>query len=1685
VAIAPRLARSVLLSALALLVGIGAVLSLGQTPAHAATTGTVSGVVTLGSVPVGPDVEVHLYPAYPTTGDQVVVTTDVDSHYVFTDVPNGNYNMVIQSTSEYPTAFVRIFTLTNAVSSKVIDIPIAPFPTGISSVVGTLVDAVSGLPIEDATADFRGNNQAKDTEIHTGPDGAFAIHDLPAGSYTMYLGAAGYVGQQLSLEVGTGEEVNASTGLVLGDSEIGGRVLDEEGQPLPDMSIDIVSDSDPTQHDNAQTAEDGTFIRQGLAAGGYTVSLGGIWTDWVETSVHVVIAAGTPGDVELTAVARVLTTISGNINNAGGANLSGICTELWDLDLPADVPDRIVAGADETTSNGDFVVTRVGAGNYALHFADCSTRTPGFASTFLGGVPSVNSSGLQIIHVEEGTPVTGISINLKPGAAISGYVNLLSGDGVTDFPATRGVATAVFQKIDGAWEELSHAGSFAGYGDPGSFTVRGLPAGSYRIMFTDSGSPAYIRYKDQFWPAASTVDTATTITLTSGQSRTGVNATVAVPTPATAPVPSDDSKLTGYQEDIIDAPDAAKQGDKVTVDVGADHAGEWVSVWGHSTPTAMSSSWVRVGKSGKVSVSVPGSMVTGDHKIVVQNATNGVLGWSDLALANGPYPATEPGSVTVDSAALTLHAITTDFPASTSITGYQWFRGNTAIPGKTSADYTLTPADQGALLKVQVSATIPGYATTTRSSTPAIYSLVRADGALSISGVPRLDRPLHAENTLTYSLLGSTVTPTLEYQWLRNGVAIALDSTDDTYMPKVADIGKKLTVRVTATVPGRLPVVTVSAATAAIGKGLFTPVAMPPEISVTYAPVTYFADLFATGMSADHFAYQWLRDGASIPGATGDTYLPGDADWGKTVTVRMTMTKANYETAVVTFAPRADSLVPTPARPQILGGVGVGEHLVVGDRSYQRPAAYVVPDETYQWYVGSVPVATTREYVVAAADKGKTITVKVTAVDPDGMSIRSVSTSLPTQVVAQFAMGSVDLDPATATGAATLVAPNSGITYPANPKVTYQWFRGGIAVAQQTKSTYLLTTADYGKAVWVRLTISLPTWTTVVKDSPALDYSIRQDSIPTLETTAWQVGLPAHVTGQSYFNKDEASFVPTLSYQWLRNGVAIANAHSATYTPVAADYTKKLSLRITAKADGYVPFVYTTLPGGVVAKGVTTSVPDVQVQMTTPGTLVASLVPGSLSPASPDPVLKYVWMRGPTTITGATAPTYKLTAADYGKSISVKVTVTRANFTVPTVALPATPGVDYSIVPDGLPAIDDLTPQVGDVLHVTQPGCTQSGGPVACSVAGYQWSVGGVKVATPAGTAASFTLPLSALNKTVSVSVRYGTGVFAGPAQASAATPPVAAGETAGLAYAAIVRTITPAGLAATVDAGEIVPATPAPTYTYQWYKRSPLSGPSDWILITGATKVNYAFTANDRGALFMVAVTMHRAGFIEPEVVLGADPDLGDVADPSSSFYWSDWNSTGWVRGTSHAVIGEVATPEPITFTEWDGVTPVAVTEKCQWFNDHGIITGATSCSYPVTAAQRGRCLYVQYSVTAPGRLGLTGKSTACIPVFEGTIVPSTPPAIGPQAPIVGDTLTITDPATWTTAVGAFVPTASELRYQWYRGATIIDGATSATYAAVAADVGYALHVKVFADRDLYYTGEASSNETAVVPTP
>lgn len=130
---------------------------------------------------------------------------------------------------------------------------------------------------------------------------------------------------------------------------------------------------------------------------------------------------------------------------------------------------------------------------------------------------------------------------------------------------------------------------------------------------------------------------------------------------------------------------------------------------------------------------------------------------------------------------------------------------------------------------------------------------------------------------------------------------------------------------------------------------------------------------------ADSYTYQWRADGVSIAGATASSYTLPSALQGKQLTVVVTARKAGHPAVMATStavlvkgaAPKATTA------PSITGTAIVGKVLTLSRGTWTpTPTSY-----TYEWYADGklITGATRTTFTLTAAQRGKRITVKVTA----------------------------------------------------------------------------------------------------------------------------------------------------------------------------------------------------------------------------------------------------------------------------------------------------------------------------------------------------------------------------------------------------------------------------------------------------------------------------------------------------------------------------------------------------------------------------------------------------------------------------------------------------------------------------------------------------------------------------------
>jgi hypothetical protein len=231
---------------------------------------------------------------------------------------------------------------------------------------------------------------------------------------------------------------------------------------------------------------------------------------------------------------------------------------------------------------------------------------------------------------------------------------------------------------------------------------------------------------------------------------------------------------------------------------------------------------------------------------------------------------------------------------------------------------------------------------------------------------------------------------------------------------------------------------------------------------------------------------------------------------------------------------------------------------------------------------------------------------------------------------------------------------------------TYQWLRNGVAISGATSQTYELATADYGKRVDLRMSVT------------GADYLVA-----TREThTTSLVGHPLlHEVGPLLINGgDEAwgttrtagwdIFIEGVHYtlKWLISGHTVGTGFS--YTPGVSDAGKQLSVEVTGHLAGFAATSFTSPVVDVLKKGFSAS-PDATISGGTgPGasaengdTLVATMTQGS-TPAATS--YSYQWYLGTTPVKGATHKTFKVDAKTAILEVGFSVTAHRAGYTSST-----------------------------------------------------------------------------------------------------------------------------------------------------------------------------------------------------------------------------------------------------------------------------------------------------------------------------------------------------------------------------------------------------------------------------------
>jgi hypothetical protein len=389
-----------------------------------------------------------------------------------------------------------------------------------------------------------------------------------------------------------------------GTGSIAGTVTDAatgallEGVTISmNQSVIPVGRSFPAQY----TPIDGTYGYGDLPAGTFLLSayLPGYFTLMTQT---VELADGQAAVVPIELIPRDA-AITGRVVDGDGSGVEGVT-----------VSAQSGSNADAATTDADgfYTISNLGLGTWSLGFGGW-------------GWPWNHTSVL--VDLDSGETLTAPDLVAVPRTtgSISG---LVAGSDQAPEMAGLGDICVLAVEPDGDAVGAPYTTTPDGY-----FFFDSIAPGDYSVRFEDCDQARSPQYATTYLGGSVTIAGATIVTVESQADvwldYTFIDRQTEAPEPDydATPVPSSD--LDAADEDLIEVPSAVRRGETAEVVVGTEYAGQWVSAWLHSHPTQLGQ-WLQVSPDGTIEVTVPTHHPIGIHELVVQDADDAVIGWTEL-----------------------------------------------------------------------------------------------------------------------------------------------------------------------------------------------------------------------------------------------------------------------------------------------------------------------------------------------------------------------------------------------------------------------------------------------------------------------------------------------------------------------------------------------------------------------------------------------------------------------------------------------------------------------------------------------------------------------------------------------------------------------------------------------------------------------------------------------------------------------------------------------------------------------------------------------------------------------------------------------------------------------------------------------------------------------------------------------
>lgn len=1322
--------------------------------------------------------------------------------------------------------------------------------------------------------------------------GNYNLVGLPAGTYALQFStAANYLSEWFDdksslttaapITVAAGAVVTGKNAVLTAGATVSGTVTGVGGVPVAGAEVDIVT-ATGLQTTYADTDSSGNFSMNRLPAGSYSLhvdapSNSGYLSQWYSGKIArvqsdpITLTAGQAVGGKNFVLSRTA-SISGTVKGAGSTPsiLSGVMVSLVNPSA------GYIVTSVYTDSSGNYAFNSVSAGTYTLDFQPQVNRA--FTEQWWGAKSDLATA--TTFDVTTGQVITARNATLALGGAISGTVSSSTAPALP----IAGVSVAAYTVAD-VW-----AGSATTAAD-GTYTVSGLQAGSYKLQFT----PAYhTNYLPQFF-GATTFDAATAVSVTGNVTATGKNvslragATVSgVVTVAGAAPTATWSLVEAYDPNGIYEASTQTDATGSYSLVGLTPGFVKLEFSAGGFVTKYSTNRASLGTADKIAVS-SGKTVTGANaNLLPAGSISGIVTNSDGTVGNASYPygyatasvyTTAGGyvaSAQVDSAtgAFTVSGLLDgsyrlQVSTSEGSDAGQWYGNKPTLQASTAIVVAAGQAITGKNVTLIKGSTLKGNIKAGSPSANLADAWVYAFGSNGYS-FERADSDASGNFTIT-GLPADTYT--LEY--VADGYVVSWwngKTSQATATPVTVGASQNLTGFNAVLSPLLKSSISGVETDATFGTGIgggnqvqaYTTAGVIVASTTTESDGGYVLSSLPAGTyklsfgQDTRYAVEWFGGKPTLAAADTITVAANQSVTGMNIARHRGASLAG--TVVDSSSPARPmqyEFVVANNRDGSIAGYDYtdqhGNYLVTGlaagsyKLSYYSSTRYQgLSSLAPQWWPGKTSLATATAITLTAgqAVTGKNATlssgasISGTVSNVQGEKLDGITVpiwqqtgSTYTQVGATRTDGSGNysmpgLAPGTYKVGFTDYSTGNSYDGTGGFKYTDQF---SSAKATLTAADPITVTAAQAVAAKNAVLVPKPTQLSLTAAPPTISGTAALGQTLTAVTNGWSP------TGIAF------------TYQWKRANLPIGTG--ATYKVVAGDVGSAITVTVTGTKAGYYTVSRDSGATASVAANVLTATPVPTVSGTAAIGQKLTAAAGTWAPAVV--TLVYQWSAGGVAITGATASTYTVTAAEAGKALTVTVTGSKPGY-----ATVATTSVATAVVPTGTLTVG--TPTISGTAKVGQQ-LTAATGTWAPTVVtfGYQWNRAGVAIA--GATASTYTLVNADAGKTITVTVTGSKTGYTTVAKTSPGTAVVTGGTLT--APTPTISGTAKVGQTLTAKPGTWAPATV--TLRYQWKRGG--------VAIVNATAATYKPVAADKGLALTVTVTGSQTGFDSKSVTSAA----------------------------------------------------------------------------------------------------------------------------------------------------------------------------------------------------------------------